>query len=520
MAATDSDIISANLIFNLANNEALYVGPEASLIHTGTASVALLHVTNTVTIAGHIAAPIAVALVTASVASGLGSGQQTIRVMEGGSVYAGRAAISIEQGASTLFNAGDIESNDFGMVTSQGGNAVHNAGTMACRLAALRLSGSGANLVDNAGLMASGGTETVYLWGGGNVLLNSGTIENLNPAALAAVRFGAGGEVNQLTNTGLIEAGAPAATAVLGNTGREEVVNAGRIAGRVDLGLGDDLYDGAAGVTLGRVLGGVGQDLLIGGAGGDTLDGGAGLDTLLGGGGNDLLIGGTSDDEIDGGAGHDTATGGIGADTLEGGEGTDLLSYALGGTIGVQVDLATGDAFLGFAAGDVISGFENLQGGGGGDTLGAAEGGSRLWGLGGDDLLLGAGGADRLLGDAGADTLVGGGGADMLAGGEGLDRFVFLAAAESTGGARDRLLDFADGELIDFSAIDADPTQAGDQAFALIGSAAFGGVAGQLRVVGFGNGVLVQADVNGDKLADLVVMVAGHASLAAADLVL
>ena len=91
---------------------------------------------------------------------------------------------------------------------------------------------------------------------------------------------------------------------------------------------------------------------------------------------------------------------------------------------------------------------------------------------------------------------------------------------------RRRALEFAIAErdwandewdIIDLSTIDADTDgTAGNQAFKYIGAAAFGGVDGQLR---FSSGIL-QGDVNGDRVADFEVRIAGVTSLLATDFVL
>ncbi len=76
--------------------------------------------------------------------------------------------------------------------------------------------------------------------------------------------------------------------------------------------------------------------------------------------------------------------------------------------------------------------------------------------------------------------------------------------------------DAAQGDRISLRAIDADTTLAGDQAFSWIGTAAFGGVAGQLR---FAGGVL-QGDVDGDRVADFAMTLDGVTSLSRADVFL
>jgi len=75
-------------------------------------------------------------------------------------------------------------------------------------------------------------------------------------------------------------------------------------------------------------------------------------------------------------------------------------------------------------------------------------------------------------------------------------------------------------DLISLAGIDANSTKTGDQAFAFIGTAAFGGQAGQVRLVVAGSDCLLQGDVNGDGVADFEIQVAGVVSVAVNDLVL
>jgi Ca2+-binding RTX toxin-like protein len=176
-----------------------------------------------------------------------------------------------------------------------------------------------------------------------------------------------------------------------------------------------------------------------------------------------------------------------------------------------------------------LLGTSNINGTGNGldnDIVGN-PGANTLKGSGGNDLLKGMGGADKLYGDAGADRLEGGDGndllsggtgADVLVGGAGADRFDFDAISHSTGSARDQIVDFAraQGDKIDLSGIDANTRVDGNQAFAFIGGSAFAGKAGQLRVGSTNGEAVIQADVNGDKVADFQVAI-NTGSLAGSD---
>jgi hypothetical protein len=67
------------------------------------------------------------------------------------------------------------------------------------------------------------------------------------------------------------------------------------------------------------------------------------------------------------------------------------------------------------------------------------------------------------------------------------------------------IADFSTGDLIDLGLIDANGNAPGDAAFAFIGAAAFTLVAGQLRVTGLGTNWTVEADLNGDAVADFTI---------------
>jgi Ca2+-binding RTX toxin-like protein len=224
----------------------------------------------------------------------------------------------------------------------------------------------------------------------------------------------------------------------------------------------------------------------IGASGNDTLDGGAGNDTLYG------------------RAGDDALKGGAGADHLDGGAGIDRVSY-IGATTAVTVDLAAGVGHGGDAEGDTYAGIENVNGGTAGDTI------------------IGNATANTLWGNEGNDTLNGGGGKDVLVGGAGADSFNFSSVGDSVVGTRaDQITDFshAQGDRINLSAIDADTGTGGDQAFILIGSAAYSHHAGELRVVAAADKTTVAGDIDGDGSSDFHIVLTGIIALAVADFVL
>jgi Ca2+-binding RTX toxin-like protein len=213
--------------------------------------------------------------------------------------------------------------------------------------------------------------------------------------------------------------------------GNDTIINRGVITGHVELGGGNNVYDGRLGMLNG---------VLIGGNGIDRLFGGVANDTMYSAGGNDILIGGA------------------GADALDGGAGFDYASYIYA-TAGVTARFDRPDINTGEAAGDSYNGVEGLvgsnyndtlvgdgaantlQGQAGNDTLYGQAGNDKLYGQAGNDKLYGQAGDDKLYGQAGNDLLIGGAGNDVLTGAAGLDTFFFNAALSATTNV-DRITDF------------------------------------------------------------------------------
>ena len=136
--------------------------------------------------------------------------------------------------------------------------------------------------------------------------------------------------------------------------------------------------------------------------------------------------------------------------------------------------------------------------------------------------------ADNLLAGMGAgDTITGGGGRDVMSGCGGADIFRFTAPDESGPGASsaDRITDFTADDRIDLSAIDA--RQSGgllgldvvNEAFVFIGSAGFSD-AGQVRAWTAGNDTFVAGDIDGDRMADFLIVLDQPIDLTAANFVL
>ena len=217
----------------------------------------------------------------------------------------------------------------------------------------------------------------------------------------------------------------------------------------------------------------------------DRLTGAARGDLLQGGGGNDVLSGKDGNDLLDGGTGNDRLTGGTGNDTyVVDSRGDKVIELANGGR----------DTVLSSITHTLADNVEVLR-----LTGSAAINGT---------------------GNALANELYGNSAKNTLAGGAGADTFVFRNGdTGATTATADRILDFAhaEGDRINLSAIDAGTA---DHAFDFIGGSRFSGHAGELRFMTVAGNTFVQADLDGDKAADLVIRLDGLHTLVSADFVL
>jgi Ca2+-binding RTX toxin-like protein len=313
---------------------------------------------------------------------------------------------------------------------------------------------------------------------------------------------------------------------------------------------GNGAINGTGNALGNKITGNNGNNELNGGAGNDTLTGGLGADTLIGaegddtyvidsfdtlvetsGGGNDTVqtsqtytlldqfeylvltgnlnvngTGNAANNVLTGNSGNNVLDGAAGADNMYGGFGNDtyVVDHALDRAIETSAAGGT-DTVLSAVSFTLSPNVENLTLTGSANTTGI-----------GNDL------ANVIQGNAGNNVIVGGGGADALSGGAGSDVFVYRTTAESTAATRDAIADFASGDKIDLSQIDADAHTAGtNDAFTFIGAGAFTNVAGQLRAYKSGTEWIVEGDTNADGTADLVIgLTTANAAIIAADFVL
>ncbi|WP_449220407.1 calcium-binding protein, partial [Tistrella mobilis] len=286
----------------------------------------------------------------------------------------------------------------------------------------------------------------------------------------------------------------------------------------IEAGDGDDSVSGYLGIDI--IDGGDGNDSLWSGdtpvalvadlAAGTTGDGdtlisienlrGSGVaDTLRGDAGINILTGWHGDDLLNGRGGADTLNGEGGIDTASYDDFTTALTITIGGYN---------------SDGDTLISIENLIGGSAGDALTGSTAANQIEGRDGDDVIDGGSGNDTLLGGAGDDVLIGNTGRDIMTGGDGADRFVFQALSDSSIGTttRDRImdLDIAAGDRIDLSTLDIDPSTTVREGLTYIGTAAYSGTAGEVRIATSANAgyTAVAIDSDGDGVSNFIIEVA------------
>lgn len=384
----------------------------------------------------------------------------------------------------------------------------------------------GDTYVNFENVTGGGGADTLIGSSGANVLTGGGGADTLSGrGGNDTIEGGSGGDslnggagIDTLLYTGITSYTVSLATGTAsgGDATGDTFVNFENLT----TGGGDDVLTGSSGANVIRagagidtVSGGAGDDRLFGEGGADVLNGGAGEDRLLGEGGADVLNGGQGNDVMRGGPGDDTYRVGNAGDMVVelANEGRDRVRADIDFTLPDHVEELVMGALATVGTGNGLD--NQIQGNGNSDTIDGRAGNDRLYGYDGDDTLIGRGGEDWLVGGAGLDTLVGGD-----------DRDVFVFDDGDTGATRntaDRITQFEQSvDTIRLRPMDADTTVAGDQNFSFIGSAAFSGVAGQLRYSHVNNFTYVEGDTNGDGTADFFIRINGIHALITSDFTL
>ncbi|HEX8388363.1 MAG TPA: calcium-binding protein, partial [Sphingomonas sp.] len=353
----------------------------------------------------------------------------------------------------------------------------------------LQINGRG-NALDNR-IWGSGGNNQLFGLAGNDLLDGNGGTDVLVG--------GIGDDVYWVDDASdqVVEAAGEGTDTVLAFTSLTLAENVERLELVMDRsidGTGNALNNVLTGNNLANVLtGGAGDDRLLGGLGADTLHGGLGKDVLHGQGGADLMIGGAGSD--------DYSVDDVDDQVVEeaGGGASDYVSVSVNWTAVGEIEAIN------------LAGVADLEvrGSATANTITGNGGANALHGEAGDDVLNGGGGNDVLFGGEGADRLFGSGGTDVLSGGAGNDVFGVTVGTDLWG---DWITDFAAGDRIDLSRLDANVTTAANDAFTFIGGNAFTGTAGELRTElgkGANGGTMVYGDLNGDRIEDFGFEVGG-----------
>lgn len=203
---------------------------------------------------------------------------------------------------------------------------------------------------------------------------------------------------------------------------------------------------------------------------------------------------------------------------------TQMIASFRHARAGVSVELVKINTAIEAMEGKFVWDLKHVVGSSYNDTIIGDTGASKVYGQLGNDTLSGHSGNDTIDGGAGNDLIIGADGADVLSGGIGYDVFDYnkLISSGVTSTTRDRIRDFATGmDDIDLSTIDANTKVTGDQAFKWIGFTNFTGKAGDLHGrYQAGIGMIIEGDVNGDKVADFSIEILERYSIAVTDFIL
>ena len=138
--------------------------------------------------------------------------------------------------------------------------------------------------------------------------------------------------------------------------------------------------------------------------------------------------------------------------------------------------------------------------------------GEAIIGLDSSDRIIGSNDRDLIAGLKGNDRLFGAGGGDLLIGGKGRNRYLYTDTSDSpdSEGQRDKIVGFGKKDRINLRPL----LDSGDLSF--IDGAKFSGSAGEVRF----QKETLRVDLDGDKTADLAVLMPGTDALKASNLLL
>ena len=412
-------------------------------------------------------------------------------------------------GAANINGTGNTLNN---VITGNTGSNILDGGTGADILVGGL--GNDTYVVDNIGDVvteaAAAGTDTVE----SSITYTLGAnLENLTLTGAAAIN-GTGNTLNNILrgNTGSnILDGGTGADILIGGSGNDTYVvdNTGDLVLEI-AAEGTDTVQSSITYTLGANL----ENLTLTGAA--AINGtGNSLDNIITGNtANNILSGGDGDDILNGGTGADILIGGLGNDTYVVDNASDAVFESItAGTDTVQSSIT-------YTLG---ANLENLILTGAAAINGTGNTGNNI-----------------IQGNAANNTLTGGLGSDTLTGGNGNDTFVYSSIADSAFGPsnQDTITGFQPSGLfgpsvlfgvdrLDLSAIDANLSAAGNQAFTfiglmggIIGSPVFSNV-GQLGYQVSGGNLFLYGNVDANlATADFALQLSGLTSITAANITL
>ena len=247
-------------------------------------------------------------------------------------------APTTSSGPTAYFNSGTITA-DGGLAST--GVSVHFFAHPAVQQPYFVNSGTIIATDDTAAVDSVGLDVDVFANG---TIWNSGTITSDIALRLAnSGSFSSSGFTTRIYNSGVLNG------RVELDTYDDVLVNSNAINGSINLGGGNDIYDGRTGKLSGSVDGYDGNDVILAGAGDQMIYGGFGNDYLSGGAGIDVLTGGAGQDifRFETGFGADQIT------DFEAGTTRDAIS--IGGYSAFQTLVQTGqDVLITFSGSDTL----------------------------------------------------------------------------------------------------------------------------------------------------------------------
>ena len=428
-----------------------------------------------------------------------GSGSNGFDALDGGLGANDRilaAAGGVTIGLSSLSGVEVIDAGGFANVRLAGSTGANLFDLSLVTLVGISAIDAGSG---NDTVIGSDGADTIIA-GSGNDVLSGGAGDDLVlVGASAGIDTITGGGGTDTVRATAANVSVTVSTATLADV---EIFDGGGFANFRLVGTSAaNAFDFSA-VTLTGVAAidaGSGNDTVLGSSGDDTIVAGKGNDALSGGGGDDLFLVGAS-------AGLDTITGGSGADVIRASAAN--VSMSVGSNSLSEVETIDSGGFANF----------RLVGTSAGDALDFSQ-----IGLVGVAVISGGNGNDTITGSAADDVIEGGAGRDLLVGGLGDDMFDFNVASHSRGTTVDTIADFGPGaDIVDLSTIDADGALGARDSFLFLGSSAFSGAAGELRVdtTSIAGVTRILADLDGNRSVDMEIQLSGTHNLTQTDFLL